>query len=172
MRKREHRNITLRRRLMLYLCTLVSAATAGVLLMIILTENVFAIDRKIQTDLQEQMEIVRAEMSEEMMFYTEYGMNLSVQSGRMIDRELQQKGITFQELNDDQENLQELLQQLYSDENADLEVEFWDIREDSEYQKYISNDGRSVLSCQWSEKTRHKDTGEDVLILTVPIYGS
>lgn len=170
MRKREHKNMTLRRRLMIYLCTLVLAATGGVLLMMILTEHVFVTERKIQTDLQEQMEIVRADMTEEMMSYTEYGMNLSVQSGQMIDRELQQKGITYQEL--DANRIQELCQQLYSDENRYHEEEFFDIGEESDYQKYLSNDGKAVLNCRWSEKTKQKETGDDVLILTVPIFGS
>ena len=169
MRKREHKNMTLRRRLMIYLCTLVLTATGGVLLMMILTENVFMTERKIQTDLQEQMEIVRADMTEEMMSYTEYGMNLSVQSGQMIDRELQQKGITYQELDNNQ--IQELLRQLYNDDARDSQVKFYDVEEDSEYQKYLSDDRKSVLRCQWSEKRKQKNTGEDVLILSVPIYG-
>lgn len=170
MRKRTHKNMTLRRRLMIYLCLLVFVATGGVLLMIILTENMFVIERKIQTDLQEQMEIVRADMTEEMMSYTEYGMNLSVQAGQMIDRELQQKSLNYQELDGNQ--IRELRQQLYSNENRYHEVEFFDVGEGSGYQKYLTDDGKSVLSCQWSEKTKQKDTGEDVLTLTVPIFGS
>lgn len=65
-----------------------------------------------------------------------------------------------------------MCQQLYSDENRYHEEKFLDIGEESDYQKYLSNDGKAVLNCRWSEKTQQKETGDDVLILTVPIFGS
>ena len=66
------KNIPMRKKLMLYLCTMVMAGLGIVCLLLVLTRNLFGTHKQIQDVLQMQLDSSTAQMQEDLEQYTGY----------------------------------------------------------------------------------------------------
>ena len=82
------KNIPMRKKLMLYLCTMVMAGLGIVCLLLVLTRNLFGTHKQIQDVLQMQLDSSTAQMQEDLEQYTGYGLSLSGQISQNIDNQL------------------------------------------------------------------------------------
>ena len=99
------KNIPMRKKLMLYLCTMVMAGLGIVCLLLVLTRNLFGTHKQIQDVLQMQLDSSTAQMQEDLEQYTGYGLSLSGQISQNIDNQLKNNAKKLTDYNDDQEAL-------------------------------------------------------------------
>ena len=78
------KNIPMRKKLMLYLCTMVMAGLGILCLLLVLTRNLFGTHKQIQDVLQMQLDSSTAQMQEDLEQYTGYGLSLSGQISQIL----------------------------------------------------------------------------------------
>ena len=188
------KNIPMRKKLMLYLCTMVMAGLGIVCLLLVLTRNLFGTHKQIQDVLQMQLDSSTAQMQEDLEQYTGYGLSLSGQISQNIDNQLKNNAKKLTDYNDDQEALIELQRQIYPEMNTTIQI----CRPSGVYAvldatvntkisgseksrsglylrlKNVTNTGNLMAETIlfWSEKTSLTGTWEDVMFLCVPIIGN
>ena len=116
------KNIPMRKKLMLYLCTMVMAGLGIVCLLLVLTRNLFGTHKQIQDVLQMQLDSSTAQMQEDLEQYTGYGLSLSGQISQNIDNQLKNNAKKLTDYNDDQEALIELQRQIYPEMNTTIQI--------------------------------------------------
>ena len=99
------KNIPMRKKLMLYLCTMVMAGLGIVCLLLVLTRNFFGTHDQIQDALKMQLDFSAAQMQEGLEQYTGYGISLSRQLSQNIDNQLKNHAKNIIDYNNDQEGL-------------------------------------------------------------------
>ena len=116
------KNIPMRKKLMLYLCTMVMAGLGIVCLLLVLTRNFFGTHDQIQDALKMQLDFSAAQMQEGLEQYTGYGISLSRQLSQNIDNQLKNHAKNIIDYNNDQEGLIELQRQIYPEVNTTIQI--------------------------------------------------
>lgn len=116
------REVTMHKKLMMYLICLVLAAVGIMLLVLLLVGGSLAAEQQTSQVMWNQLNTVSEKLSREMEVYTGYGLQLSRDLKQDIENYLDENGLTVSDLNDRPEDLLQIQRLMYSELNTSIRL--------------------------------------------------